>query len=83
MMTGGQSPITSEARRSSLFGPDGRRIRSSRITEEELFKGNKSHERKMEGKLEHLLKTDRQLSAKLENIQGLVKDIHQAAKRGK
>lgn len=51
------------------------------LTEEELFRGSET-DRNFEGKVQELLKRDHMLVGRLDNLQGLIKDIHGMAKRG-
>lgn len=64
--------------------PSGRVLngrRSQRITEKELFRGDREAEKRAEGKIEQLLKNDQRLSKDLRNLQSLLKDIHAVAGR--
>jgi hypothetical protein len=52
----------------------------SGITEQELFAGSRETDRRADEKLEKLLKSDGLMRARLENIQGLLREIHAVAK---
>jgi hypothetical protein len=86
-----QPPQMPDQQKSPIVSTEALRLRNFRaslpiqyrggITERELFNGNRETDRRAEGKLEALLKNDGIMRARLENIQGLLKDIHAVAKK--
>jgi hypothetical protein len=64
-----------------LVSPGTRSQRSRGISERELFAGDKESERRADAKLDQLLKTDRHVAARVEEIRGLVTDLKMATAR--
>jgi intein/homing endonuclease len=57
------------------------RNQRKRITEQELFKGNREAEKRAEEKLDKLLRNDSQVAKRVDEIGGLVRDLAFASRR--